>query len=168
MSGAVLYHGEPNGPSLSVLAALEESGPDIETRPIDLLMGERHRIAGIAEPVAMAMAVEGEGPVLVSGQAVGDRIAAGAVRVVRSQQDLEAFQPGEVLVAAATSPDWEAVMKRASAIVTDRGGRTCHAAILAREMGVPAVVGAGDATMRLQTGQSVTVSCVALTRSRSK
>lgn len=105
--------------------------------------------------------LKGEGPVLVSGQAVGDRIAAGAVRVVRSQQDLEAFQPGEVLVAAATSPDWEAVMKRASAIVTDRGGRTCHAAILAREMGVPAVVGAGDATTRLQTGQSVTVSCAA-------
>ena len=75
MSGAVLYHGEPNGPSLSVLAALEESGPDIETRPIDLLMGERHRIAGIAEPVAMAMAVEGEGPVLVlDGEAMSESV----------------------------------------------------------------------------------------------
>ena len=105
--------------------------------------------------------LKAEGPVLASGQAVGERIASGVVRIVRSQQDLEAFRPGEVLVAPATSPDWEAVMKGAAAIVTDRGGRTCHAAILARELGVPAVVGAGDATARLKTGQTVTVSCAA-------
>ncbi|HET9159691.1 MAG TPA: phosphoenolpyruvate synthase, partial [Caulobacteraceae bacterium] len=81
------------------------------------------------------------------------------VRVIRGQQDLERFQPGEVLVAPATSPDWEPVMKTAAAVITDRGGRTCHAAIVARELGVPAVVGAGDATARLTDGAKVTVSC---------
>ncbi|HEY0647550.1 phosphoenolpyruvate synthase [Phenylobacterium sp.] len=101
----------------------------------------------------------GSGVVLASGKAVGERIASGVVRVIRGPADLEAFQPGEVLVAAATSPDWEPVMKRASAVVTDRGGRTCHAAIVARERGVPAVVGAGEATARLANGVRVTVSC---------
>ncbi|WP_293677420.1 phosphoenolpyruvate synthase [uncultured Phenylobacterium sp.] len=101
----------------------------------------------------------GSGVVLTSGKAVGERIASGVVRVIRGPADLAAFQPGEVLVAAATSPDWEPVMQRASAVVTDRGGRTCHAAIVARERGVPAVVGAGDATTRLHDGARVTVSC---------
>jgi len=99
------------------------------------------------------------GVVLASGRAVGEKVAAGAVRIVRSPADLKAFRPGEVLVATSTSPDWEPVMKRAAAVVTDRGGRTCHAAIVARELGVPAVVGAGDATARLADGQRVTVSC---------
>ncbi|HEX5378582.1 MAG TPA: phosphoenolpyruvate synthase [Phenylobacterium sp.] len=103
--------------------------------------------------------LKGDGEVLASGRAVGDRIASGKVRVIGARRDLEAFQPGEVLVAASTSPDWEAVMKTAAAIVTDRGGRTCHAAILARELGTPAVVGTGDATRVLSTGQMVTVSC---------
>ena len=101
----------------------------------------------------------GKGPILASGKAVGERIAAGVVRVIREPADLEAFQPGEVLVAEATSPDWEPVMARAVAVVTDRGGRTCHAAIVARERGLPAVVGAGDATAKLMDGQRVTVSC---------
>jgi len=101
----------------------------------------------------------GSGVVLATGKAVGERIASGVVRVIGGPADLEAFQPGEVLVAAATSPDWEPVMKRASAVVTDRGGRTCHAAIVARERGVPAVVGAGNATERLVSGSRVTVSC---------
>lgn len=101
----------------------------------------------------------GSGVVLASGKAVGERIASGVIRVIRGPADLAAFQPGEVLVAAATSPDWEPVMKRASAVVTDRGGRTCHAAIVARERGVPAVVGTGDATERLADGVRVTVSC---------
>ncbi|TAJ69840.1 MAG: phosphoenolpyruvate synthase [Phenylobacterium sp.] len=101
----------------------------------------------------------GSGVVLATGKAVGERIASGVVRVIRGSADLAAFQPGEVLVAEATSPDWEPVMKRASAVVTDRGGRTCHAAIVARERGVPAVVGAGDATTRLTDGTCVTVSC---------
>lgn len=95
----------------------------------------------------------------LTGKAVGERIAAGVVRIIASKRDLEAFRPGEILVAATTSPDWEPVMKTAAAIVTDRGGRTCHAAILARELGVPAVVGAGDATSVLKTGERVTVSC---------
>jgi len=101
----------------------------------------------------------GDGETLVAGKAVGEQIAQGVVRVVRTAQDLAAFQPGEVLVAQMTSPDWESVMKRAAAVVTERGGRTCHAAILAREMGVPAIVGTGDATSRLRSGETVTVCC---------
>jgi pyruvate, water dikinase len=104
-------------------------------------------------------ALTGEGAVLVSGKAVGEKIGTGVVRVVLGTDDLRAFQPGEVLVASATSPDWEPVMKTAGAIVTDRGGRTCHAAIVARELGVPAVVGSESATSLLKTGQRVTVSC---------
>jgi pyruvate,water dikinase len=103
--------------------------------------------------------LKGAAEILTSGKAVGERIAAGKARVIVSSRDLETFLPGEVLVASTTSPDWEAVMKTAAAIVTDRGGRTCHAAILARELGVPAVVGTGDATRLLKTGEVVTVSC---------
>jgi pyruvate,water dikinase len=99
------------------------------------------------------------GRVLATGHAVGERIACGPIRIIRSARDLSKFRPGEVLVAAATSPDWEPVMKTAAAIVTDRGGRTCHAAIVARELGVPAVVGAEGATRRLSRGARVTVSC---------
>ena len=96
---------------------------------------------------------------LVSGRAVGDRVASGKVRVVRDEKDLRAFQQGEILVAETTTPDWQPVMKKAVGIVTDRGGRTCHAAIVAREMGVPAVVGTETASRTLQTGATVTVSC---------
>ncbi|MGE5501735.1 MAG: phosphoenolpyruvate synthase, partial [Ignavibacteriales bacterium] len=103
--------------------------------------------------------LKGSGKALATGKAVGEKIATGKVRVIRGQPDLEAFRPGEVLAAPATSPDWEPVMKTAAAIVTDRGGRTCHAAIVARELGVPAVVGAGDATAKLANGAEVTVSC---------
>lgn len=103
--------------------------------------------------------LSGSGKVLTSGKAVGEKIATGAVRLVRNARDLEAFKPGEVLVAASTSPDWDPVIKAAAAVVTDRGGRTCHAAIVARELGVPAVVGTKDATARLTNGQIVTVSC---------
>ena len=91
--------------------------------------------------------------------AVGEKIAAGMSRVITDQRQLAEFRPGEVLVARATTPDWEPVMKSAAAIVTDRGGRTCHAAIVARELGVPAVVGLGDATTELKTGMPVTVDC---------
>lgn len=101
----------------------------------------------------------GGAPILASGKAVGQGVASGPVRVVVSQADLAAFIPGEVLVAATTSPDWLPAMRNAAAIVTDEGGRTCHAAIVARELGIPAVVGAGDATRRLGAGQAVTVSC---------
>ncbi|HTJ89138.1 MAG TPA: phosphoenolpyruvate synthase [Acidocella sp.] len=101
----------------------------------------------------------GTGPRLASGRAVGEKIVSGTVRVVADMHDLAAFQPGEVLVADTTSPDWEPVMKTAAAIVTNRGGRTCHAAIIARELGIAALVGATDVTRTLQTGSLVTVSC---------
>ncbi len=97
--------------------------------------------------------------VLGEGRAVGEKIAAGKVRLIRKKQDLRAFKPGEVLVAPATSPDWEPVMKIAAAIVTEHGGRTCHAAIVARELGVPAVVGIEGITRKVKTGTNVTVSC---------
>lgn len=103
--------------------------------------------------------LKGAAPVLASGKAVGERIAQGRVRVIQNAADLAAFQAGEVVVAPATSPDWEPVLKRAAAVVTDRGGRTCHAAIVARELGIAAVVGTGDATRALATGDMVTVSC---------
>jgi len=101
----------------------------------------------------------GTGRVLVTGRAVGHRIAHGTVRVIRSTEELTLFRPAEVLVADTTTPDWEPVMKKAAPIVTNRGGRTCHAAIIARELGIPAVVGAEDATEILATGAEVTVSC---------
>jgi len=98
-------------------------------------------------------------PVLVSGRSIGQRIGAGTVRVVSSLDDIGTVQTGDVLVTDMTDPDWEPVMKRAAAIVTNRGGRTCHAAIIARELGVPAVVGCNDATAKLADGAAVTVSC---------
>ncbi|KRA24688.1 phosphoenolpyruvate synthase [Microbacterium sp. Root61] len=97
--------------------------------------------------------------VLSVGRAIGQRIGSGAVRVLRSIDDMATFRAGDVLVADMTDPDWEPIMKKASAIVTDRGGRTCHAAIIARELGIPAVVGTGDATRVLPDGLDVTVSC---------
>jgi pyruvate, water dikinase len=99
------------------------------------------------------------GPVLVEGRAIGQKIGAGSVRVLDSVAEMHLFTPGEVLVADMTDPDWEPIMKRAAAIVTNRGGRTCHAAIIARELGIPAVVGTGTATSELRDGGPVTVSC---------
>src|SRR6476661_8236241 len=103
--------------------------------------------------------LKGTGTVLTSGRAIGQKIGAGPVRVIKDPSEMERVQPGDVLVADMTDPNWEPVMKRASAIVTNRGGRTCHAAIIARELGVPAVVGCGDATDVLKEGALVTVSC---------
>jgi pyruvate, water dikinase len=103
--------------------------------------------------------IEDGGEILVTGRAVGSAAAGGLVHVIRDIADLSSFKPGEVLVSDTTTPDWEPVMKTASAIVTNRGGRTCHAAIVARELGIPAVVGTSTATGDLETGQSVTVSC---------
>ncbi|HHQ6981351.1 TPA: phosphoenolpyruvate synthase [Pseudomonas aeruginosa] len=100
-----------------------------------------------------------KGTVLVEGRAIGQRIGAGPVKVINDVSEMDKVQPGDVLVSDMTDPDWEPVMKRASAIVTNRGGRTCHAAIIARELGIPAVVGCGNATQILQDGQGVTVSC---------
>ena len=98
-------------------------------------------------------------PVLATGRSIGQRIGSGKVRVVPGIDHLDKVQPGDVLVTDMTDPDWEPVMKRAAAIVTNRGGRTCHAAIIARELGVPAVVGCGDATEKLSEGAEVTVTC---------
>ncbi|MGM0534789.1 MAG: phosphoenolpyruvate synthase [Pseudomonadota bacterium] len=100
-----------------------------------------------------------KGRTLVAGRAIGQRIGSGAVKVVFTPDDMEKVNPGDVLVTDMTDPDWEPIMKRASAIVTNRGGRTCHAAIIARELGIPAVVGCGDATEALEDGRDVTVSC---------
>ncbi|MGB3191343.1 MAG: phosphoenolpyruvate synthase [Limnoraphis sp.] len=100
-----------------------------------------------------------QGKVLLTGRAVGDRIGQGQVRVILDVKDIDQFQAGDVLVTNKTDPDWEPILKKASAIVTNSGGRTCHAAIIARELGIPAVVGCGDATTVLKTGQVVTVSC---------
>ncbi|MDR3499845.1 MAG: phosphoenolpyruvate synthase [Parvibaculum sp.] len=103
--------------------------------------------------------LKGKGALLVSGRAVGEKIATGKARVIAKKSDLAKFRPGEVLIAETTSPDWQPVMKGAAAIVTDHGGRTCHAAIVARELGVPAVVGADGAMAKIRTGEIVTVSC---------
>jgi len=99
------------------------------------------------------------GAVIIEGRAIGQKIGAGAARVLSEIADMHLFQPGEVLVADMTDTDWEPIMKRAAAIITNRGGRTCHAAIIARELGIPAVVGTGTATGSLQDGHAVTVSC---------
>jgi pyruvate,water dikinase len=104
-------------------------------------------------------ALKGRGAIKAQGRAIGQKIGTGPVRVVHSLDDMDQVQAGDVLVTDMTDPNWEPVMKRASAIVTNRGGRTCHAAIIARELGIPAVVGCGDATDHLQTGMLVTVSC---------
>jgi pyruvate,water dikinase len=124
----------------------------IQARPETVIS---RRAAGFIEHYELKK----RGKPVLTGHAVGERIASGRARVVRSHAELGQFQPGEVLVAAATEPDWGTVMKSAAAIVTDRGGRTCHAAIVARELGIPAVVGTGSATERIKTGDDLTVSC---------
>lgn len=102
---------------------------------------------------------KGSGAVLVQGRAVGEKIAAGRARVVRSIQELHAFEEGEILVTDKTDPDWEPIMKKAAGIVTNRGGRTCHAAIVSRELGVPAIVGTEHGTERIRNGQEATLCC---------
>ncbi len=103
--------------------------------------------------------LQGKGEVRASGRSIGNRIGSGTARVVASIADMDRVKPGDVLIADMTDPDWEPIMKRAAAIVTDRGGRTCHAAIIARELGVPAVVGCSNATDNIRDGDEVTVSC---------
>ena len=109
--------------------------------------------------VELKYQLKGSSTVLTHGRAIGQKIGAGPVRIIRDPSEMDRVQPGDVLVADMTDPNWEPVMKRASAIVTNRGGRTCHSAIIARELGVPAVVGCGDATDVLSDGAMVTVSC---------
>lgn len=112
-----------------------------------------------AGQVEMRYKLKGQGAVLASGRAIGQKIGTGPVRLVHNISEMDQVQPGDVLVTDMTDPNWEPVMKRASAIVTNRGGRTCHAAIIARELGIPAVVGCGNATDTLKDGTLVTVSC---------
>ena len=109
--------------------------------------------------VQQRFTLKSKGRVLVTGRAIGQKIGLGPVRIVEDASEMERVQAGDVLVTDMTDPNWEPVMKRASAIVTNRGGRTCHAAIIARELGIPAVVGCGDATERLAEDMEVTVSC---------
>ena len=109
--------------------------------------------------VQLRYRLKATGDVIVTGRAIGQKIGSGPVRVVGDLSEMDKVQPGDVLVTDMTDPNWEPVMKRASAIVTNRGGRTCHAAIIARELGIPAVVGCGNATDLLKEGQQVTVSC---------
>ncbi|HTW54059.1 MAG TPA: phosphoenolpyruvate synthase [Bradyrhizobium sp.] len=137
-----------------------EWAKDGEDGQLYIVQARPETVASRKEPGAFeTYAMKTSGPVLVVGRAVGEKIASGRIRVITGPGDLAAFQSGEVLVAEATSPDWEPVMKCAAAIVTARGGRTCHAAIIARELGVPAVVGAKAAMEKLPTGTLVTVSC---------
>jgi pyruvate,water dikinase len=114
---------------------------------------------GKAEMRYTLKANQAKGTKLATGRAIGQKIGTGPVRIVHDIKDMDQVQPGDVLVTDMTDPNWEPVMKRASAIVTNRGGRTCHAAIIARELGIPAVVGCGDATSSLKEGTLVTVSC---------
>ena len=114
---------------------------------------------GKAEMRYSLKANQAKGTMLATGRAIGQKIGTGPVRIVHDIKDMDQVQPGDVLVTDMTDPNWEPVMKRASAIVTNRGGRTCHAAIIARELGIPAVVGCGDATSTLKDGMLVTVSC---------
>jgi len=112
-----------------------------------------------ANAVEYRYKLKGKAPVLIEGRAIGQKIGTGPVRIVHNISDMDTVQAGDVLVTDMTDPNWEPVMKRASAIVTNRGGRTCHAAIIARELGIPAVVGCGHATEALKNGMLVTVSC---------
>src|SRR5690606_5379458 len=99
------------------------------------------------------------GEIVCEGRAIGQRIGTGVAKVVKSIAEMNRVQAGDILVTDMTDPDWEPVMKRAAAIVTNRGGRTCHAAIIARELGIPAVVGCGNATTAIADGSEATVSC---------
>ncbi len=119
----------------------------------------QEKLSGNAGQNLTRYQLRGSADVLASGRAIGQKIGTGVVRLVKHSSEMESVKPGDILVTDMTDPDWEPVMKRAAAIVTNRGGRTCHAAIIARELGVPAIVGCGDATQILKEGQHVTVSC---------
>ncbi len=137
-----------------------EWGKDGEDGELYILQARPETVASRQSPTQLTEhRLTGSGQVAVVGRAVGNRVACGPVRVVHEPRDLGAFRDGEVLVADSTTPDWGTVMRRAAAIVTNRGGRTCHAAIVARELGIPAVVGTGDVTERVHDGETVTVSC---------
>jgi pyruvate, water dikinase len=132
---------------------------DGESGALFILQARPETVQSRAGRTIQRYALKGRSRVLATGRSIGQRIGAGPARVIRDASEMARVQSGDVLVADMTDPDWEPVMKRAAAIVTNRGGRTCHAAIIARELGIPAVVGCGDATQRIHEGQEVTVSC---------
>src|SRR5579863_4980260 len=136
-----------------------EWGRDGDSGKIYILQARPETVQSRGGRDLQRYSLQDRSPVIVTGRAIGSRIGAGAARVVHSPADMARVQAGDVLVADMTDPDWEPVMKRAAAIVTNRGGRTCHAAIIARELGIPAVVGCGDATQKIPEGEVVTVSC---------
>ncbi len=136
-----------------------EWGKDGETGKIYVLQARPETVQSRAGRTLQRYTLKAKGKVLATGRSIGQRIGAGPARIIRDVKEMARVETGDVLVADMTDPDWEPVMKRASAIVTNRGGRTCHAAIIARELGIPAVVGCGDATRTIKEGQPVTVSC---------
>jgi pyruvate,water dikinase len=136
-----------------------EWGKDGETGKIYILQARPETVQSRAGRSVQRYSLKQKSKVLASGRSIGQRIGAGPARIIRDVKEMTRVQSGDVLVADMTDPDWEPVMKRASAIVTNRGGRTCHAAIIARELGIPAVVGCGDATETIKEGTEVTVSC---------
>jgi pyruvate,water dikinase len=136
-----------------------EWGKDGATGDIFILQARPETVQSRAGRTIQRFALKTRSRVLATGRSIGQRIGSGPARVIKDVSEMARVQTGDVLVADMTDPDWEPVMKRASAIVTNRGGRTCHAAIIARELGIPAVVGCGDATQRIREGQEVTVSC---------
>jgi len=136
-----------------------EWGKDGSTGDIFILQARPETVQSRGGRTIQRFSLKSRSRVLATGRSIGQRIGAGPSRVIKDVSEMARVQTGDVLVADMTDPDWEPVMKRASAIVTNRGGRTCHAAIIARELGIPAVVGCGDATQRIREGQEVTVSC---------
>ncbi|MGY6630846.1 MAG: phosphoenolpyruvate synthase [Wenzhouxiangella sp.] len=136
-----------------------EWGKDGETGDLFILQARPETVKSRSGQAMERFRLEESGEVVAEGRAIGQRIGKGVARVIESLEQMHDVEAGDVLVTDMTDPDWEPIMKRASAIVTNRGGRTCHAAIIARELGIPAVVGCGDATRRIPDGESVTVSC---------
>ena len=136
-----------------------EWAKDGETGELFIVQARPETVKARASGVSERYVLEATGEVRISGRAIGQKIGVGAVRLIASPAEMNRVQPGDILVTDMTDPDWEPVMKRAAAIVTNRGGRTCHAAIVARELGIPAVVGTGEGTAVLKDGEVVTVSC---------
>jgi pyruvate,water dikinase len=136
-----------------------EWGKDGADGRIYVLQARPETVKSHKREVEERFALKGSSRVLIQGRAIGHKIGSGTVRVVADASHMDRIKPGDVLVTDMTDPNWEPVMKVAAAIVTNRGGRTCHAAIIARELGIPAVVGCGEATRKLKDGQAVTVSC---------
>ncbi len=136
-----------------------EWGKDGESGEIYVLQARPETVQSRAGRSIQRYTLKQRSRTLAQGRAIGQRIGSGPARVVSGAREMSRIQPGDVIVSDMTDPDWEPVMKRAAAIVTNRGGRTCHAAIIARELGIPAVVGCGDATRKIRDGEPVTVSC---------